>query len=123
VRVQARKLALHVHDQSIVQDTFQPDIDRLLSVVWQNTVTLKPHAKMHIVGHIFQSSILWLAFESFRFFMWGYLKNNVCAATIDTREELWHQIQHFAHDINNTPGVFKWVHISLSFLAEMCSIR
>jgi predicted metal-dependent enzyme (double-stranded beta helix superfamily) len=46
------------------------------------------------------------------FLLWGYLKSKVYANTVDTREELQHQIQQFASEIKNIPGTFKWLPVS-----------
>jgi hypothetical protein len=44
----------------------------------------------------------------------GIFVNQVYASTGDTREELWHEIQQFVNEINNSPRIFRCLQVSLS---------
>jgi hypothetical protein len=54
VSVQARKLELHVLDQSASRIIFREPLKHLMTVMWWSTVVLKPHLKTGTEAHVFQ---------------------------------------------------------------------
>jgi hypothetical protein len=44
----------------------------------------------------------------------------VCASTVNTAEESWHQIQQSASEISNVLGISERLRVSFSYRAELC---
>jgi hypothetical protein len=55
------------------------------------------------------------------FFLWGYVKINVYASSVDTTKRLWRRIQQYVIQRQNTSGNFERLRISLSRRAEFCA--
>jgi hypothetical protein len=54
------------------------------------------------------------------FYLWGQVKNLVCAAPVDKEEALHHCIVDACQTIRNYPGIFEWMRRSVMRRVEAC---